>query len=201
MTRQDRFPLNRIEAELAPDERVLWFGKPNAAYHAFYADVETSAALATTAITMSILLILTLLIGGDAWSIALLAMVVLGLAVSVQLSASYLDARSTRYAITNKRILVLRGEYLNSYDAIDFIEATGNADYGTVIFQRKTATKLVPIGYSVAEHIYVTDVGFHSIEDPAHVISLLASVFKLPASAIRNTITQPQKLRPVRQAS
>lgn len=200
MTRRTNFPLQRIEAELAVGERVLWIGKPNATYHAFYADDETSAALTVTAIAMIILILLTLMIGGNAWGISLLAMVVMGLAVGIQITASYLDARSTTYAVTNRRAILLQGERLHAYDAIDFIEVRGNERIGTVVFDRKAAVKLVPVGYSVEEHTYTTDIGFNSIPEPLRVVRLLASVFELPTARITDTTTQPS-LQPAQQAS
>lgn len=184
MAHRAQFPLQRIEAELAADERVLWFGKPKAAYHAFFADVQTSVLLGTTAIAMLLLIILTAFVGGDTWSVALLALVVMGLAVSLQVSLSYLNAQNTSYIVTTHRIFILQGDVLQIINAIDFIDVQEHAGYGSVIFKRKTTTRLVPVGYTMAEHHYLDEIGFYSIAAYEDVTTLLADVFDVPRSKI-----------------
>lgn len=178
--------LDRIDEELLAGEELLWAGRPSG--------LSSGAMVSSRAKMMALIGVLAALamsmggmmmmrgFGATPW--VLLMIVSLGIIVTASpIIQAIRRNRSTVYAVTDRRALILDGSNVQSYGArdIEFIERRMQRDgRGDILFAREVhpsgAAMWGPGGFS--RRAIQTSVGFFGIEDARAVEALMLEVFR-----------------------
>ena len=118
------------------------------------------------------------------WIAVMIAtLIVLGLLVAIMPAITRMkNAKNAIYAITDRRLLMISGNSVQSYGErdIQFIERKMHKDgTGDITFRRETQTRTGYYGGSVfAPQSHTTSVGFFGVEDPQEVEALMLETFR-----------------------